>query len=136
YAMQSGPTTNDPSLQGELKAGEQVLWQGKPDLAHMVKTGNPNVPLILVNSVLAIILLAVTLFLAQLFYEESVVSRTLVGTTLLLVLICILSLGFCLYAIYRLFKQRWQTVSNLKKTLYAITNQRVIVITPRKRAWP
>src|SRR5450432_2612053 len=123
--MQSRPTIDDLSFQQELKLDEQVLWSGKPDPAHMVKNSNPQqVLLIIINIILVIVLFALTLFMVQLFNEERAASTGLEIPSLLFVLICLASFVYRLYGLYRLFNQRRQRVTNLKKTLYAITNQR------------
>lgn len=126
--MQSGPIMVDPSLQQELKPGEQLLWWGKPDIARRVKTGSGQTINITIYSILALVMVALVIFDIQLFSEESSFG-SIDSNTVILLLVSLVLLGVYIYRLYQFASQRTQYTTNLRNTTYGITNQRVIVIT-------
>jgi hypothetical protein len=118
----------DPSLQQELKPGEQLLWWGKPDLARRVKTSGVQTINLTIYGILALVMVALIVFDIQLFREESSVG-SIDSNTVILLLVSIVLLGVYIYRLYQFSIQRTQYTTNLKHTTYGITNQRVIVIT-------
>jgi hypothetical protein len=126
--MQSGPIMVDPSLQQELKPGEQLLWWGKPDIAHRVKTRSVQTINLTISIILALVMAALVVFSIQLFREESSIG-SIDSNTVILLLMSLVLLGIYIYRLYQFFSQRTHQTTNLKQTTYGITNQRVIVIT-------
>lgn len=139
--MQAEPMMVDPYLHSELRPNEQLLWWGKPDLAHSMKGNNYTVTLIVVWSVLAIILLALSIICASLLrtvmtipVEWDVANLTTLQISMVaLLLISLATFGICLYRLYLLWKLRHKHATDIKNTLYGITNQRVIVMTATRR---
>lgn len=126
--MQSGPSMVDPSLQQELKPGEQLLWWGRPDLAHRAKTSSMQTINVAIYGILALVMVALIIFDVQLFHEESSLGGV-DSNTVILLLVSIVLLGVYLYRLFQISHQRTQYITNLKQTIYGITNQRVIVMT-------
>lgn len=126
--MLPGPTTVDPSLQQELKPGEQLLWWGRPDSAHRAKTSNAPTITMIIYSILALVMVGLVIFDIQLFREESTLGGV-DSNTVILLLASIVLLGLYLYRLYQFSRQRTQYTTNLRHTIYGITNQRVIVMT-------
>lgn len=135
------PAPIDPSLQNELKAGEQLLWWGKPDPAHSVKVNNRLKTVMTIWIILAIILLALSLACALLLHTEmsfpetwTIASlATLAISTIVLLLVSIAVFVFCLNRVYLLWKAQRKHAVDIKNTLYGITDQRVIVMTGSKQ---
>lgn len=126
--MLSGPSMVDSSLQQELKAGEQLLWWHRPDPAHRAKTGSVQTINLTIYSILALVMVALIIFDIQLFREESSLNG-IDSNTVILLLVSIVLLGVYLYRLFQLSHQRAQHATNLRNTIYGITNQRVIVMT-------
>jgi hypothetical protein len=135
------PAPIDPSLQNELKAGEQLLWWGKPDPAHSVKENNRLKNVMIIWRILAIILLALSLVCALLLRSEMAFPGTwaiaslasLEISTIVILLVTVTVFAFCLNRVYLQWKAQHKHATNVKNTLYGITNQRIIVMTATKQ---
>jgi hypothetical protein len=127
--MQTGPLQVDPYLQNELKPGEQLLWWGRPDPAHRVKsTGTVNTNYIIYGA-LAIAMVFLLFFDIHLINEESTDFSSPDPLTIGLLIISIILLSVYMYRIYMLYSATQKSTRNLRNTIYGITNRRIIVMT-------
>ena len=114
----------DPNLLAELRPGEPVLWWGRPDPKRRVINGRSQLSPILIGflSILVLILLA---------FDTFVILNLHFLDALLLFAIILINAGL-LFSIGSLgypFVQRRRHVRNLLHTIYAITDQRALIIT-------
>jgi hypothetical protein len=128
--MQSETVLDNPQVQNEMKPGEHLLWWGKPNLARRVKNHNTS---LYINTIFMGILAVFMLFLVynawNLFMEEIDFSGSFQSTTLFLVILPSFMFILCLFRIALVYYQFQKARTNLVNTTYAITDQRIIVIT-------
>ena len=131
--MQARPITIDLRLQSELKPGEQLLWWGRPDLARRVKNiGSVNASY-LIYGILAVAMIGLVIFDANLLIEETAFSDGPQPFTIFMLLFSILLVGVYFYRIYAVFSIMQANNNNLRNTIYAITNQRILVMTQTRQ---
>lgn len=116
-------------LQNEVKPGEQLLWWGKPELSRRAKTASTATVVYIVNGILAVLMLFLVAFDIHLLYEENSLLSEPDPFTILLLIVAIGLLGLNLYRIYAAYSTAQKYITNLRHTIYGITNQRVIVMT-------
>lgn len=126
--MQSETVLDNPQVQNEMKPGKHLLWWGKPNLAHRVKSHifyiNP-----IIMGVLAIFSLWLVYNAWNLLIEEVGFDGNLQGSTLVLLIFCIVLFISCLARILLFYYQIQKNRANLLNTTYAITDRRIMVIT-------
>lgn len=116
-------------LQNEVKPGEQLLWWGKPEPSRKAKTPSTATAVYIVNGILAIFMVFLIAFDIHLLNEESSLFSGPDPFTVLLLIVAIGLLGLNLYRIYAAYSVAQKHITNLRHTIYGITNQRVIVMT-------
>lgn len=122
----------DPLLMQEVKPDEQVLWWSRPNLARRVRPENLLTLPTAISTVLALFFLLLTVLLAQLLLAERATPEGPNGLVLVFCCACLAFFALYLYKALRIFDQSRQYTQNLKKTLYAITDRRIIVLTPAR----
>jgi hypothetical protein len=129
--MQEGEFIVDPLVLRELRDGEQALWCGRPDPKRRIEGGGRasalewSVRLRLAGLLVVAILAAISFF----------VQRRLPSAhtfTLLLVLAAVLLL-FSLAGSLPTYARRRSARRDLRHFVYAITNQRILVINNARR---
>jgi hypothetical protein len=126
--MQPGPAMID-HLQNELKPGEQLLWWGIPDPARRAKTASTVTPAYILYGTLILLAIGLIAFNIHLISEE---IALLEGPDLFTIILLVISIALLLinaYRIYVTYNTTHKYVNDLRKTIYGITNQRVIVMT-------
>ncbi|HVU69967.1 MAG TPA: hypothetical protein VHD63_22740 [Ktedonobacteraceae bacterium] len=115
------------NLARELRDDEQLLWWGQPDPRH--RAVSKRYPLqVSFYSVLAILCLLVNVVMLKL-------ALIAITDSIFPVLILLLSLLFlyCLFLALFFLVFPWSIASKLARTLYGITNRRVIVLVQGRR---
>ena len=114
----------DPNLLAELRPGEPVLWWGRPDPKRRVVNGRSQLSPILLGSVslLVLFLLAFDIFVILNFHSA---DALLLFAIILINVGLLVSIGSSGYPVV----QRRRHVRNLLHTIYAITDQRALIIT-------
>jgi hypothetical protein len=107
------PTTlNDYSIfQGELLEDEKILWIGKPEKKFILEKGD------VVLALFGLLCIGTSLFILKVFITSGYLFRTSLG------------LIFSLAGLYLLFGRYYNNNYEKKRTFYAVTNQRVLIIT-------
>ncbi len=116
--MQLDPQIVEPAILHELRSGEQLLWWGRTDPKHQVRT----------NYVFSfIVYAAITCTVAALLYIDISLYISTHGFLPLLsapfLALLLLLLLYIAYALYRLYHS---INVNSRNAIYAITNQRII----------
>jgi hypothetical protein len=131
--MQSETVLDNPQVQNEMKPGEHLLWWGKPNLAHRVKSRifylNP-----IIMGVLAVFTLVLIYNAWNLLIEEIGFYGSFQSTSLSLFVFCVFLFLFCLARILLFYYQIQKNFANLRNTTYAITDRRIIVITATSKS--
>jgi hypothetical protein len=131
--MQQNPPGIDPLLLAELRAGESMLWWGRPDpKRRMKRRQSQNIPLRF-GIILAIFLLMI--FLDTLFIPDwtYIMSSSVSLVMLVVVNLIVLYSVFYTIPVYLAYRRLQK---QLRHTNYAITNQRAIMMTalPEKKS--
>jgi hypothetical protein len=124
--MQEGDFTVDPVVLRELRDGEQPLWCGRPDPKRRIERGaGPDAFEWSVRLRLACLLVVAVLAAVSFFVQRLLPAAH--TYTLLLVLAALLLLFSLAGSLPKYAKQRARR-SDLQHIVYAITNQRILVI--------
>lgn len=126
--MQTGPAMID-QLQNEVKPGEQLLWWGTPDPARKAKAVNTTTTAYIIYGILSVLMAGLVIFDIHLLQEDIMWLSGPDPFTVLMLLIGLGLLGINLYRIYATYSVTQKQITNLRNTIYGITNQRVIVMT-------
>lgn len=122
--MQQNPSGIDSNLLAELRAGEQVLWWGRPDPKRRIRRRQFNM-----LTVRLAIIVAVFLFIV---YEDITVIPDwsfLEASTVLILFVANVVILFGLVYILLIYRSNLRVLGQLRYTVYAITNRRAIMIT-------
>ena len=123
--MQNSPGI-DPILITELRAGERVLWWGRPDpKRRMKRKQSQNVP-VRFGFILA-------MFLLMIFLDTSFIPDwpyiTSSPLSLFMLVVANLVVLFCVFYTLPAFRAYLRLQQQLRHTYYAITNQRALMMT-------
>jgi hypothetical protein len=122
--MQQIPSGIDPNLLAELRAGEQILWWGYPNPKRRMRRRQFNM-----LTVRFAIILAVFLFMV---YEDFTLVPDwsfLETSTVLILIVANIVILFSLVYILLIYRTNLRVLGQFRYTVYAITNQRAIMIT-------
>ena len=126
--MQAGNTV-DPRILQELRPGEQLLWWAQPDPKRRANRGQLLANTWTLWSVIAIAVITILLTVYNLFLQST--ANYFDTSSLLYSIVFILLM--CIIVVRRLpFLARGRT-QDIRNTVYAITNYRVIVITTKNQ---
>jgi hypothetical protein len=124
--MQQNPSGIDPNLLAELRAGEKILWWAYPNPKRRMRRRQSNM-----LTVRLAIILAVFLFIV---YEDitSIPDWSFLEASTVLILIGANAvILFCLVYVLLIYNSSLRVLGLLRYTVYAITNQRALMITAR-----
>ena len=127
--MQSKTVMDNPYVQNELKPEEQLLWWGKPNLTRRLKNNTALYTNTILLGVLAIVALVLIFNSLNLLNEEIGFGDGLQSSTIFLLISCIALFAVSITRIVLFYNRIQKNVTNLRNTIYAITNQRIFVVT-------
>jgi hypothetical protein len=122
--MVDNASSIDPTILAELRPGEPVLWWGRPDPKRRILHKASRTSLILIGLMSILVLLLIGF--DGLVVLSGVAGESFIVLSLLVVNVALLwSIGY----VGSIWMKSRAHLRNLRQTIYAITNQRVLVIT-------
>lgn len=131
--MQPQQMMIDPSLQNELKSGEQVLWWGRCDPKRRARATNTYIAYYILYGVLCVAFFFLLFSVIQLAQSENTYLSGISSSTIALLVGTFILFGVMLYRISLTYRQQARQTTDLRNTTYGITNRRVIVMIARKQ---
>lgn len=122
----------DPALQNELKPGEQLLWWGRPDPKRKAKSAYAQTANYIIYGILAVVAIGLIISNLNLIFQEIGFFGRPDSDSIFLLFVSFALLCVPLYRFYASYNLIQKQVNDLRNTIYAITNQRVIMMTARK----
>lgn len=121
----------DPNLLAELRPGEPVLWWGRPDPKRRVINGRSLLSPILIGflSLLVLFLLAFDILVILNIHVLDALFLSLDVLFLFAIILINVGLLFSIGSLGYPMVQRRRHVRDLLHTIYAITDQRALIIT-------
>lgn len=105
----------EETLRAQLRPGEQLLWMGKPDPTKVLNWADIyNIPFSVIWTAIALYMSVTTMMQAE-----------LAALSIFLWL-------FVLFGFYIMFGRFWVLYLNKKKTVYGVTNLRILLCTGKK----